>query len=160
MKKFSLKKLRRLPRYQQFLAALMVIAAAFVIWLITQLTPRTAGVSLKITVDCDSIRELRCDFSLGGKELCTLFGGVEDKGGHAPFERGEVVSMNIPAMAFEDNNNMARLRAEKLGFELYVLGADGEVYAVSCEGAEFYASLGGKYPYTLTCENGEYRLIC
>lgn len=151
MKKLSLKKFRRLPRYQQALVALMVVAAAFVIWLVTQLTPRTAGVSLKITVDCDNVGTVVCTASLGEKGLGTTF--VDGADTQAPFERGEVVSIDFPARAFE---NRARLRAEKFSFALIVFDTNGEGYPVRCEDAEFFASLGGKYSFTLTCENGEY----
>lgn len=153
MKKFSLKKLRRLPWYQQVLVALLVIAVAFVIWLITRATPSAAGVSLKITVDCDDVSEIWCNFSLGGKALGTMYAGVSDNDARVPFERGEVASMNIPAQAFD---NVGRLQVEKFGFSLVVFDMNGEGHPVKCEGAEFFASLGGKYSFTLTCENGEY----
>ncbi|MDE6733530.1 MAG: hypothetical protein K2J77_11725 [Oscillospiraceae bacterium] len=153
MKKLSLKKFRRLPRYQQFLVGVLVVVVAFVIWLITRLTPSRAGVSLKITADCDNVGEIWCDFSLGGRDLGTMFAGVEDNDAHVPFERGEVVSMNIPAEAFD---NKTRLRAEKFKFALIVFDTNGEGHPVRCENAEFFAEFGGKYSFTLTSVDGEY----
>lgn len=149
-----MKKFRRMTRSNQFKVVLLVIGAAFVIWLVSALTPEGTGVSINITVDCGNVGEIRCDFSLDGKELGTMYAGVEDNNALVPFERGEVVSMNIPARAFD---NKARLRTEKFKFELYVLDASGESHRVRCENSEFFASLGGKYSYTLTRDNGEYR---
>lgn len=153
MKKISLKKFRRLPRYQQVLVGVLVVVVAFVIWLITRLTPSTAEVSLKIAVDCDSVGEIWCDFSLGGEDLGAMNAGVLENGVRAPFERGEIVSMNIPAEAFD---NKTQLRAESLKFSLIVFDTNGEGHPVRCEGAEFFASVGGKYSFTLTCADGEY----
>lgn len=156
MKKFSLKKFRRLPGYKQVIIAILVVVAAFVIWLVTRLTPNRAGVSLKITVDCDNVGEIWCGCSLGGKSLGTTFVGGADNDFHVPFERGEVVSIDFPAEAFD---NTARLYAEKFKFALNVFDTNGEGHPVHCEGAEFFASLGGKYSFTLTCDNGEYLLV-
>lgn len=153
MKNFSLRKYRRLPRFQQVLVGVFIVVVAFVIWLITRLTPSTAAVSLKITVDCDNVGEIWCDYSLGGRDLGTMYVGVEDNNVRVPFERGEDVSMNIPAEAF---NNKTQLRAEKFGFELSVLDTNGERHTVHCEDAEFFAELGRKYWFTLTCADGEY----
>ena len=154
MKKLSLKKFRRLPRYQQFLVGVLIVVVAFVIRLITRITPNRAAVSLKITVDCDNVGEIWCDFSLGGRDLGTMSSGVADNDVRVPFERGDVASMSIPAEAFD---NTARLRAEKFKFVLIVFDTNGEGHPVSCEGAEFFAEFGGKYPFTLTCVDGEYR---
>lgn len=153
MKKFSLKKFRRLPRYQQFLVGVLVVVVAFVIWLITRLTPSRAAVSLKITVDCDNVGEIWCGCSLGDKALGTTFISGADNDVHVPFERGEIVSIDLPAEAFD---NTARLRVEKFKFVLNVFNTNGEGHPVRCENAEFFASLGGKYSFTLTCDNGEY----
>lgn len=154
MKKLSLKKFRRLPRYQQVLVGVLIVVVAFVIWLITRLTPSRAAVSLKITVDCDNVGEICCGCSLGDKALGTTYVGGADNDFHVPFGRGEVVSIDFPTEAFD---NTARLRAEKFKFALIVFDTNGEGHPVQCEGAEFFASLGGKYLFTLTCDNGEYR---
>lgn len=146
-------KFRGIKRSNQFGGVLLVIGAAFVIWLITRLSPHKAGVSLKIAVDCDNVGEIWCDFSLGGKELGTMSAGVRENDVRALFKRGEVVSMNIPPAAFD---NETSLHEEKFEFALYVLEASGESRPVRCDGAEFFASLGGKYSYTLTCADGEY----
>lgn len=153
MKKFSLRKYRRLPRYQQVLVGVLVVVVAFVIWLITRLTPSTAGVSLKITVDCDNVGEIWCHYSLGGKVLGTMSADAVDNDIHVPFERGEVASMNIPAEAFD---NKTQLRTERFKFALIVFDTNGEGHPVLCENAEFFASLGRKYSFTLTCVDGEY----
>lgn len=154
MKKFSLRKYRRLPRYQQVLVGVLIVVVAFVIWLITRLTPSTAGVSLKITVDCDNVGEIWCDYSLGGRALGTMCCGVEDNNVRVPFEHGEDVSMNIPAEAFD---NKTQLRAERFKFALIVFDTNGEGHPVQCENTEFFAELGRKYSFTLTCDDGEYR---
>ncbi len=154
MKNFSLKKYRRLPRYQQVLVGVLIVVVAFVIWLITRLTPSTAGVSLEITMGCGNVGEIWCDYSLGGRVLGTMCCGVEDNNVRVPFERGDVASMKIPAEAFD---NKTQLRAEKFGFELSVLDTNGERHTVHCEDAEFFAKLGRKYSFTLTCDDGEYR---
>lgn len=154
MKKLSLKKLRRLPRYQQVLVGVLIVVVAFVIWLITRLTPSRTAVSLKITMDCDNVGEVWCDYSLGGRGLGTTFISGADNDFHVPFGRGDVVSIDLPAEAFD---NTARLRAEKFKFALIVFDTNGEGHPVRCEGAEFFASVGGKYSFTLTCDDGEYR---
>lgn len=123
------------------------------IWLITGLTPSRAAVSLKITVDCDNAGEIGCGYSPGGRDLGTMYVGGADNNVRVPFERGEVVSMNIPAEAF---NNKTQLRTERFKFVLIVFDTNGEGHPVRCENAEFFAELGGKYSFTLTCADGEY----
>lgn len=150
-------KILKITRSERFKAVLLVVGAAFGIWLIARHSPpylnSTAEVSLKIAVDCDSVGEIWCDFSLGGKDLGTMNAGVLENGVRAPFERGDVASMNIPAEAFD---NKTQLRAESLKFSLIVFDTNGEGHPVRCEGAEFFASVGGKYSFTLTCADGEY----
>lgn len=153
-------KILKITRSERFKAVLLVVGAAFGIWLIARHSPpylnSTAEVSLKIAVDCDSVGEIWCDFSLGGKDLGTMNAGVLENGVRAPFERGDVASMNIPAAAF---GSAGELLDERFGFTLTVYDVNGKAHPVRCEGAEFSARLGGKYSYTLTRENGEYYCV-
>lgn len=147
-----MKKFRRMTRSNQFKVVLLVIGAAFVIWLLTSIVPYKAQkFSVKITVDCDNIGTVWCTSSLGGKKPDSNF--IDSVNPEAPFERGEVVSIDFPASLFE---NAGRLRVERFEFALAVFDSNGEGHPVRCEGTSFLASFGNEYSYTLTCDNGEY----
>lgn len=148
-----MKKFRRMTRSNQFKIVLLVIAVAFLIWLLTSIVPYKAEMfSVKITVNCDNVCEVWCNSFLGGKDRGTTF--VENVGPEAPIPIGEVISFDFPAALFE---NTQQLRLSKFGFSLTVIDMDCKEHEVHCEGASFTAYLGKEYLYTLTYENGEYR---
>ena len=141
-----------MTRSNRFKVVILTIAVALFIWIIIRLVPDEAEMfSVKITVNCDDVQTVWCNYSLNGSELGSTV--IDNVNPEAPLPFGEVVSLDVPGAVVEDPR---ALRTGRFEFSLAVFDTDGGEHPVTCEGNSFTARFGSEYPYALTCENGEY----